>query len=216
MEPRWGRKGGWEVSSRSVCLPKSRRSQKMARKSRCKWKGTEQEAGLVTFALCRVGWWEPSKGSAVAGSKRGQLQNGSEALQVAGRGRGVSSGGREGLDSCGLSRVRVDFQAVPTHVRVGVGERGENQNIEVKAVAGSAGLVTNFTLWGGCLFKENHYVYSKLWAAALRDGIISESWAINQLWGLVTALPLFRRVRGTERRGRRERRGWAQARPVWE
>lgn len=77
----------------------------------------------------------------------------------------------------------------------------------MKPVTGSAGLATNFTLWGGCLFKENHYVYSKLWAAALRDGIISESWAINQLWGLVTGLLLFRRVGGTEERGRKGEKG---------
>lgn len=81
----------------------------------------------------------------------------------------------------------------------------------MKTVAGSAGLVTNFTLWGGCLFKENHYVYSKLWATALRDGIISESWAINQLWGLVTGLLLFRRVGGTEERGRKRQKGVIQA-----
>lgn len=56
-------------------------------------------------------------------------------------------------------------------------------------------------MWGGCLFKENHYVYLKLWATALRGGIISESWAINQLWGLVTDLLPFRRVGGTEERG---------------
>lgn len=72
---------------------------------------------------------------------------------------------------------------------------------------GSAGLVTNFALWGGCLFKENHYVYSKLWAAALRGGIISESWAINQSWGLVTDLLPFRRVGGTEERGRKGQKG---------
>lgn len=65
-------------------------------------------------------------------------------------------------------------------------------------MAGSADRATNFTLCGGCLFKENHYVYSKLRAAALRGGIISESWAINQLWGLVTDLLPFRRVGGTE------------------
>lgn len=81
--------------------------------------GHRAGGGLVTFALCRAGWWEPSTGSAVAGSRRGQPQNGSEASQVAGRGRGVSSGRREGLEGCSPSRVRMDFQAVPTHVRVG-------------------------------------------------------------------------------------------------
>lgn len=74
-------------------------------------------------------------------------------------------------------------------------------------MAGSAGLATDFTLCGGCLFKENHYVYSKLWAAALRGGIISESWAINQLWGLATDLLPFRRVGGTEELGRKGARG---------
>lgn len=82
----------------------------------------------------------------------------------------------------------------------------------MKTVAGSPGLATNFTLCGGCLFKENHHVYSKLWAAALRGGIISESWAINQLWGLVTDLLPFGEWEGQRGEGQRERRGLSQAR----
>lgn len=93
-------------------------------------------------------------------------------------------------------------------------ESRENQNTEVKTVAGSAGLVSHFTLWGGCLFKENYNVYSKLWAAALRGRAISESWAINQLWDLVTELLAFRRVGETEEREERKGEkgaGWAPA-----
>lgn len=92
-----------------------------------------------------------------------------------------------------------------------MGESRENQDTEVKTVVGSVDLVTNFALWGGCLFKENHSVYSKLWAAALRGGVISESRAINQLWGLVTDLLPFRRVGGTEQRGRKGQKGAGRA-----
>jgi hypothetical protein len=69
-----------------------------------------------------------------------------------------------------------------------------------------------------CLCEKDVYlrkitVYSKLCAAALRGGITSESWAINQLWGLVTDLLPFRRVRGTEegeRKGERAGPGPSQ------
>lgn len=92
-----------------------------------------------------------------------------------------------------------------------MGESRGNQDAEVKTVVGSADLVTSFALWGGCLFKENHSVYSKLWAAALRGGVISESCTINQLWGLVTDLLPFRRVGGTEQRERKGQKGAGRA-----
>lgn len=138
-----------------------------------------------------------------------------DCTQQVGVALGRGEPGREGPEGQSQSGVRaqgpscISPQSVPTHgcERRGRAGDGERRGASSGGVS-QPGHRLHFVR--GCLFKENHYVYSKLWAAALRGGIISESWAINQLWGLATDLLPFRRVGGTEELGR-EQEGLTQA-----
>lgn len=75
------------------------------------------------------------------------------------------------------------------------------QDTEVAVVSGPAGLRVNFALQGGCLFKANRCVYSKLY---------SKLWALSEELSVKAKLLIncgawlpFRRVGRTEEIGRK-------------